>query len=202
MPFAQAARSISFEAMCQPSWRVVIAFVRQCGGNTAVTRAVFSSITILAYRQGVIMANNLMRFDPFGDIARFEPFRNISEFFKDFRMTPGWRDLEAEPRIRMDLSETEQAYVVKAEIPGVKKEDIKVAIDGNQVSISAEVRKEEDQKSGSMVRSERYYGQQYRSFTLPQEVDDEKTEAKYQDGMLELTLPKKPGTTSKQIAIQ
>jgi HSP20 family protein len=148
------------------------------------------------------MANNLMRFDPFGDIARFEPFRNISEFFKDFRMTPGWRDLEAEPRIRMDLSETEQAYVVKAEIPGVKKEDIKVSIDGNQVAISAEVRKEEDQKNGSMVRSERYYGQQYRSFTLPQEVDDQKAEAKYQDGMLELTLPKKPGTGGKQVAIQ
>lgn len=148
------------------------------------------------------MANNLMRFDPFGDIARFEPFRDIEELFKDFRMMPALRGLEAEPRIRMDMSETDQAYTVKAEIPGVKKDDIKVSINGNQVSISAEVRKEEDKKSGSMVRSERYYGQQYRSFTLPQEVDDTKAEAKYQDGMLELTLPKRPGTGGKQLAIK
>lgn len=147
------------------------------------------------------MASNLTRFDPFGDIARFEPFRNMEEFFKDFGMMPSWRGGEAEPRIRMDLAETDQAYTVKAEIPGVKKEDIKVSINGNQVSISAESRKEEEKKSGNMVRSERYYGQQYRSFTLPQEVDDGKAEAKYHDGILELTLPKKPGTGGKQLAI-
>lgn len=148
------------------------------------------------------MTNNLMRFDPFGDIARFEPFRNMEDFFRDFRMVPAWRGMEAEPRIRMDVSETDQAYMVKAEIPGVKKDDIKVAIDGNQVSISAEVREEKTQKSESMIRSERYYGQQSRSFTLPQEVDDTKAEAKYHDGILELTLPKKPGTGSKQLPIQ
>ncbi len=148
------------------------------------------------------MANNLMRFDPFGDIARLEPFRNIEELLKDFRMMPTLRGIESEPRIRMDVSETDQAYMVKAEIPGVKKDDIKVAIDGNQVSISAEVQKEEEKKSGTMMRSERYYGQQYRSFTLPQAVDDSKAEAKYQDGMLELTLPKKQGAGGKQISIQ
>ncbi len=107
------------------------------------------------------------------------------------------RGLESEPRIRMDVSETDQAYMVKAEIPGVKKDDIKVAIDGNQVSISTEVRKKEEQKSGTMMRSERYHGQQYRSFTRPQKVNDTKAEAKYQDGMLELTLPKKQGAGGK-----
>lgn len=144
---------------------------------------------------------NIMRFDPFGDIARFEPFRNIDDLLKDFRMMPTVRGIESEPRIRMDVSETDKAYLVKAEIPGVKKDDIKVAIDGNQVSITAEVKKEDEKKTGSMIRSERYYGQEYRSFTLPQEVDDTKAEAKYQDGMLELTLPKKPGTGGKQLAI-
>lgn len=148
------------------------------------------------------MANKLMRFDPFGDIARLEPFRSIDDLLKDFRVMPTLRGVESEPRIRMDVSETDQAYLAKAEIPGVKKDDIKVAIDGNQVSITAEVKKEEEKKSGSMIRSERYYGQQYRSFTLPQEVDDTKAEARYQDGMLELTLPKKPGTGGKQLAIQ
>ena len=145
---------------------------------------------------------NIMRFDPFGDIARLDPFRNIDDLLKDFRLTPTLRGVESEPRIRMDVSETDQAYLVKAEIPGVKKDDIKVAIEGNQVSITAEVKKEEEKKSGNMIRGERYYGQQYRSFTLPQEVDDTKADAKYQDGMLELTLPKKPGTGSKQLAIK
>lgn len=145
---------------------------------------------------------NLMRFDPFRDIARFEPFREMEDFFKDFRMMPAWRGIEAEPRIRMDVSETDQAYMVKAEIPGVKKDDIKVVIEGNQVSLSAEVREEKDQKSENMIRSERYYGQQYRSFSLPQDVDDTKAEAKYHEGILELTLPKKQGTGRKQLSIQ
>jgi len=143
-----------------------------------------------------------MRFDPFGDIVRLDPFRNIDDLLKDFRLTPTLRGAESESRIRMDVSETDQAYLVKAEIPGVKKDDIKIAIDGNQVFITAEVKKEEEKKSGSMIRSERYYGQQYRSFTLAQDVDDTKAEAKYQDGMLELTLPKKPGTGGKQLAVK
>jgi HSP20 family protein len=154
------------------------------------------------YGQGHIMAGNLTRFDPFGDIARFEPLRNIDDLFRDFRMMPGWRGMEPEPRIRMDMSETDQAYMVKAEIPGAKKEDIKVSIDGNEVTISAEVQQKEETNTGNMLRSERYYGQQYRSFSLPQDVDDEKAEARYQDGVLELTLPKKPGTGGKQLSIQ
>lgn len=148
------------------------------------------------------MANNLSRFNPFSNVARFEPFRDMEEFFKDFRMMPSWRGMEAEPSIRMDVSETDQAYIVKAEIPGVNKEDIKVAIDGNQISVSAEVKREEEQKIGNMIRSERYVGQQSRSFSLPLEVDDTKAEARYHDGILELTLPKKPGTGGKQISIQ
>ena len=80
--------------------------------------------------------------------------------------------------------------MLKAEVPGVQKDDIKVAIDGNQVSITAEVKKEDQQKNGNMVRSERYYGQQYRSFNLPQEVDEANAEARCHDGILELMLPK------------
>ncbi|MFC6519404.1 Hsp20/alpha crystallin family protein [Undibacterium arcticum] len=148
------------------------------------------------------MASNLMRFDPFGDIARAEPFHNIEDLFKDFGMFPTLRNLESQQRIRMDVSETDDAYMVKAEMPGVKKDDIKVSINGNQVSISAEVKElKEDKQNGTVVRSERYYGQQQRTFTLAQEVDDARAEAKYQDGVLELLLPKKPETGGKQIAI-
>lgn len=149
------------------------------------------------------MARNLTRFDPLSEITRFDPYRNIEDIFKEFSMMPSLRGYEAEPRIRMDVSETDQAYQVKAEIPGVKKDDIKISIEGDKISISAEVKEEKEEKSaGNMVRSERYYGQAYRSFTLPQEVDDAKVEAKYQDGILSLTLPKKPGKSSKQITIQ
>lgn len=148
------------------------------------------------------MANNLVRFDPISEIARLDPFRNLDDFFRDFRMMPALRSMEAEPRIRIDMSENDQAYMVKAEIPGVKKEDIKVSIDGNQVSLCAEVRKEQEDTGDNMMRSERFYGQQYRSFTLPQEIDDSQAEARYQDGILELTLPKRPGTGGRQLTIQ
>ncbi|MGZ3236016.1 MAG: Hsp20/alpha crystallin family protein [Burkholderiaceae bacterium] len=154
------------------------------------------------------MAQNLMRFDPFGDLMRVDPFRGIDDVFREFAMLPSLRSasaLEPMSRIRMDISETDKNYEIKADIPGVKKEDIKVAVDRNQVTISAEVKeeKEESQKSGAgMVRSERYYGQMYRSFVLPQEVDDAAAEAKYENGVLMLSLPKKAdGGGAKQLAI-
>lgn len=151
------------------------------------------------------MANNLTRFDPFGDIARFDPFRNIDDFFRDFSMMPTMgmgRGAESAPRIRMDLSETDQEYLIKADIPGVNKEDIKVSIDGNQVSVSAEMKEEREAGGAGILRSERFYGQQYRNFTLPQEVDEAQAQAKYENGVLQLTLPKKPGTGGKQLSIQ
>lgn len=148
------------------------------------------------------MANSLMRYDPFSDIARLDPFRGMDELFRDMAMAPALRGGEAGQRIRMDVEETDQSYVVTADIPGVKKEDIKVAVDGNQLTISAQVQEERQSNTAGMLRSERYYGQQYRSITLPQEVDDTQAEAKYEGGVLRLTLPKKPGTGGKQLTIQ
>ena len=148
------------------------------------------------------MANNLMRFNPFGDLSRMEPWKNVEDMFRDFRVAPNWGGMEAEPRIKMDVSETDKEYTVKADIPGVRKEDIKVTIEGNQVSINVEVKKEsEEKKEGNLIRSERYYGRQFRSFSLAQDVDDAKSTAKYTDGVLELTLPKKAGKTTKQLSI-
>lgn len=148
------------------------------------------------------MANNLTRFDPFADIARLDPFSGFENFFKNFSLQPAMRGMEAEPLIKVDVSETDQAYTVKAEIPGVKKEDIKVDVSGNQVSISAETRQEKEEKEGSkVIRSERYYGQQYRSFTLAQEVDDAKADATYSDGVLVLSLPKKAGASHKKLTV-
>lgn len=146
---------------------------------------------------------NLTRFDPFREMMRLDPFRNADDFFKEFSMMPSLRGMEAEPRIRVDVSETDQAFQIKADIPGVKKEDIKVSIEGGTVSIRAEVKSEKEEKTeGNMVRSERYYGEQFRSFSLPQEVDESKAEARYENGVLNLTLPKKEGSAKKQITIQ
>jgi HSP20 family protein len=144
---------------------------------------------------------NLTRFDPFGDLVRFDPLRNWDDFFL-FPRVPMVRSMPTEPEIKMDLSEDDKAFYVKADIPGVKKEDIHVGIEGNEISISAEVNKTTEEKKGETVlRSERYYGRCARNFTLGHDVDEAKAEAKYADGVLMLTLPKKGGPTVKQVAI-
>ncbi|MES2743238.1 MAG: Hsp20/alpha crystallin family protein [Pseudomonadota bacterium] len=150
------------------------------------------------------MANNLMQRDPFGSMTRFDPFTDIDEMFREFFGTPALRGRDtAAPRIRVDIAENEQNFLVNAEIPGVNKDDITVSVDGNRVSINAEVKEEKtDTADSKVVRSERVYGRQYRSFTLPQEVDDGAAQARYHDGILELTLPKKAGSGGKQLAIQ
>jgi HSP20 family protein len=148
------------------------------------------------------MANNLMRFDPFSDLARLEPFGEIEDIFKNLSLRPSWYGKEVAPRIRMDVTETDKDYTVRADMPGISKRDIKVAIEGNQVSISAEIRGQKEVKKGeTVVCTERYVGQQSRRFTLDQEVDQTKADAHYEDGVLTLTLPKKPGGTAKQLVI-
>ncbi len=147
---------------------------------------------------------NITRFSPFSnELARFDPFLDIDDMFNRFMMRPLLREgMEAEPHIKMDLKEADGKYVVNAEIPGVSKDDIHVTIDGNRVSISAEVKHEKETKEGErLLRSERSYGMASRSFTLAEEVDQSKVQAKYSNGVLELTLPKKPGSTRKEIAI-
>jgi HSP20 family protein len=147
---------------------------------------------------------NITRFDPLSDLVSFTPLRNFEDLFRVPQMRSFVRNLPTEPEIRMDVSEDDKAYHVKAEVPGVKKEDIHVVVDDDQVSITAEVKKEEEEKKGETVlRSERYYGMQSRSFTLMHDVDQSKAEAKYQDGILELTLPKKSnGGTVKQLTVK
>lgn len=143
---------------------------------------------------------NITRFDPFGELARFDPFGD--DFFKGFALRPVFRPMESEPQMRLDVAEDAAAYTVKAEIPGVKKEDIKVSVDGNQVSISAEVKKEKEEKAGEkVIRSERYYGSVARSFSLAQDVDQGAAQAKYNDGVLVLTLPKKSGSTARHLPV-
>ena len=147
---------------------------------------------------------NITRFDSLGDLLSFAPFRNFEDLFRVPQVRSLVRNLPTEPEIRMDVSEDDKAYHVKAEVPGVKKDDIHVAVEDNQVTITADVKREKEEKKGETVlRTERYYGMQSRIFTLMHDVDQGKAEAKYQDGILELTLPKKSnGGTMKQLAVK
>ena len=146
---------------------------------------------------------NITRFDPFSDLVSFAPV-GFDELFGVPQVRKFVRNLPAGPEIKMDISEDDKAYHVKAEVPGVKKEDIQVAVDDDRVSITAEVKKETEERKGEKVlRSERYYGMQSRSFTLMHDVDQSKAEAKYQDGILELTLPKKAnGGAATQLTVK
>ena len=137
------------------------------------------------------------------NITRYSPFEDLfNDFARGFWVKPfpaqGAEDLQ----LKVDVKEADKAYTVRAEIPGVKKDDIQVDVNGDVVSIRAEVKREKEEKGEKMLRSERYYGSVSRSFSLPTEVDDKATVAKYSDGVLELTLPKKQGNGSRRISVQ
>lgn len=127
----------------------------------------------------------------------------FDDLFKSFFVRPMAFESQTQVQVRMDVKEDDGAYVVQAEIPGVKKEDINVTINGNQVAITAEVKRErEDRQGEKILRSERYYGKVYRAFSLAQEVDEASAQAKYNEGVLELRLPKKAAVSARKLAIQ
>jgi HSP20 family protein len=137
-----------------------------------------------------LRVNDLFALDPIDDM-----FRGLTR--------PWASSLTARaPQIKIDVNEADANYVVKAEVPGVRKEDIDVRIEGNQVTISAEVKKDkEEKKDGRVLRSERQYGFASRSFALAFDVDESKSVAKYENGILELTMPKKTTNSSKRLPI-
>ena len=136
------------------------------------------------------------------NVTRYDPFRDMDDMFRGLMLQPVRMDRQA-PQIKMDVKESSGNYVIHADIPGVKKEDITVNIDGNMVSISAEVKEEKEVKEGErVVRSERYHGSVSRAFTLDQDVDDKAAIAKYTDGVLELTLPKKAASSQRKVVVQ
>jgi HSP20 family protein len=139
---------------------------------------------------------NITRFDEaFDDLLRGFFVRPVS--------FEGTQTQSPVAQFRVDVTENENAYVIHAEIPGVNKEDINISIDGDQVAISAEVKNEKEVKDGERtLRSERYYGKVYRAFQLGAPADEASATAKYNDGILELTLPKKAAASAKRITIQ
>ena len=132
----------------------------------------------------------------------------FDDFFKD--MAPGFyvRPLHGDPlpsagQIKVDVKETDAGYTVHAEVPGVAKEDIHVSIEGNVVSLRAEVRQHDEKREGEKVlRSERYFGSIARSFQLPADVDASQAKAKYDNGVLTLNLPKKQNKAAQRLTIE
>ncbi len=139
-------------------------------------------------------------------ITRYDPFNElVDDLFKGFFVRPVSYNGhgEALPRVKVDVAEKNGAYLVTAELAGVKKEDIHVSVDGAQVTLEAEVKREKEAaKDERVLHSERVYGKVTRSFSLPQDIDEARVEAKFRDGVLELTLPKKAAAARKQVTIQ
>lgn len=132
----------------------------------------------------------------------------FDDFFKD--IAPGFyvrplhgENLPAPSQIKVDVKETEGGYTVQAEVPGVPKEDIHVSVEGNVVSLRAEVRQLDQKTEGEKVlRSERYYGSVARSFQLPADIDAAQAKARYDNGVLTLTLPKKLNNAAQRLNIE
>jgi HSP20 family protein len=141
---------------------------------------------------------NIVRRDPFAVDDLFD------DLMKGYFVRPvRYPGTETPVQIKMDVKEDDKAYTVHAEMPGVKKEDIHVSVEGNMVTISAEVKKETERKEGEkVIHSERYYGKVYRSFSLGQDVDDSSAKAKFDNGVLELVLPKKAAAATRKLAIE
>lgn len=133
-----------------------------------------------------------------------DPFDNMESTLRRFFSPTVFEREQPQLQMRVDVSENDKAYAVKADIPGVKKEDINIRIDGNVVQIDAEVKSEKETKGDGdrILRSERYYGTVSRTFSLGQDVDEAAAKAKYADGVLTLELPKKATSAGKKIAIQ
>lgn len=137
---------------------------------------------------------NLSPYDPFADTAFDDLFRG---FFRPVRAE------RAPAGIKVDVAETDGGYVVRAEIPGVAKDDIQVSIEGNQVTIGAEVKRTAEKRDGERVlHAERFVGNAFRSFTLPSELDEAASTAKYENGVLELSLAKKAALAGRRLTIQ
>jgi len=154
--------------------------------------------------------SDLIRWEPFK--TRWDPFRELEEmekrlatFFgrapvkaeggKEALTVPEWAPL-------VDIAEDEKEYVIKAELPEVKKEDVKLTVQDNVLSISGERKSEKEEKGKKFHRVERTYGSFMRSFTLPEDADGSKVAAEYKDGVLKVRLPKSEKPKPKSIDVK
>ena len=144
--------------------------------------------------------NQLTHWNPFKSLARNEAGGGFDQLLRDFGVRPFFGQLDV-PDIRIDVGENDKAFTIRADIPGAKKEDIDVAVDGRQVSITARSASRTEKKDETFLYTERSEGQFSRSFMLPAEVEDGQAEAKYEDGVLKLNLPLREKRYGKSIKV-
>jgi len=131
----------------------------------------------------------------------------FDEFFQDFPRGYSIKPLHGDPlpspeSIKIEVKENGDNIIVQAEMAGVKKDDIDITVDGNVLSIRAEVSQyDADTKNDKVLHSERYYGSVQRSLSLPSDVDADKVAASYDDGILKLTLPKQTPNKTQKISV-
>jgi HSP20 family protein len=166
--------------------------------RTILTSAGVLPVSVQIPSSGEIIMANLARFDPF-NLTRLDPFESM---MRDFMPTTFRSMLQPSgPTIALDVQELDNAYLVTAELPGVKKDDIDISITGNQLTINAESKQEKVTGGAREWCSERYYGKVSRSIQLPLEIEEKNADATYVDGVLHLTLPKKASSMAKKLAI-
>lgn len=141
-------------------------------------------------------------------LVKWDPWREMEDMFDRYTravdmprrgtqqvMVPG----DWSPRV--DIAETDNEFIIKAEIPEVKKEDVKVVVDSGVLTVSGERKREKEEKGKKFHRVERYYGSFTRSFTLPDNVDEANIKATFNDGMLSLEIPKTEAVKPKAIEV-
>jgi HSP20 family protein len=140
------------------------------------------------------------RYNPLRQVSLLDPFVDLEDLFRG-NGTRSSRGYEKALEMHMDVHEDDKAYHITVDVPGVKKEDIDVSVEGNMVTITAEVKREQSREKEKEVHSERFHGKAFRSFTLPTEVDSGKSQARYDGGVLSLTLSKKGDSGSRHLSI-
>lgn len=145
---------------------------------------------------------NLVKWDPFVELE--DVSKHLNRIFNKFpARTESSRELlaMADWAPNVDITETDTAYLVKGEIPGVNKEDVKVNIEDGMLIMSGERKQEKEEKGKKFHRIERSYGSFMRSFRLPDNVDESAVKAEFKDGMLNVTLPKSAQVKAKAINV-
>lgn len=147
------------------------------------------------------MSDGLTRWDPFREMVTLR--EAIDRLFAESFVRPGtaFPFLGAEgPAV--DMYQTKDEIVVKAAIPGVKPEDIDISVTSDLLTIKGETKEEEKIEEGNYLRKERHYGQFYREFALPTQVNADKAKAEFEHGVLTLRLPKAEAVKPKSITVK
>jgi len=137
-------------------------------------------------------------------VVKWDPWREIDDLFDRYTRAGGGQQLvgTGDWAPRVDIVETDKAFIIKAEVPEVKKEDVKVSVDNGVLSVCGERKQEKEEKGKTLHRVERHYGTFCRSFTLPENVDENNIKATFKDGMLSLEIPKTEAPKPKTIEVK